>query len=216
MLKLKLQYFGHLMRRVDSLGKTLMLGGVGGRKRRGRQRMRWLDGITDSMDVSLSELRELVMAREAWRAAIHGVTKSRTQLSDWTELNWTELNNKKRSMALRKRKLPWDVSLGLSPASPWVLHSPMPSIGGWGQSAVFLSTVIWLPSIPLNQKILLLKWFIFWLHLEACKIFIPWLGIEPGLPAVDVQGPNHWDTREVSKMIFKGICGQRSLESCSP
>ena len=91
MLKLKLQYLGHVMQRVDSLEKTLMLGGIGGRRRRGQQRMRWLDGTTDSTDVNLGEIRELVMDREAWRAVIHGVAKSRTWLSDWIELNWSRI-----------------------------------------------------------------------------------------------------------------------------
>ena len=129
MLRLKLQYFDHLMRRVDSLEKTLMLGGIGGRRKKGRQRMRWLDGITDLMDVSLSELREMVMEREAWRAAIHGVAKSWTRLSDWTELNWTKLRSYLLSQSSHfsisiHSKNSWEdcqLTVFLPPQSPFLL-----------------------------------------------------------------------------------------------
>ena len=146
MLKLKLQYFGHLMGRTDSLEKTLMLGKIEGKRRRWQQRMRWVDGIIDSMDMSLSKLQELVMDREAWRAAVHGVTKSSTRLSEWTELNWTPAGREETRVQLQYYKAEQRrVNLELkgnkliigSPAGPGVMHFPNES------HIISRSTTLW-------------------------------------------------------------------------
>ena len=159
MLKLKLQYFGHLMWRVDSLEKTLILRGIGGRRRRGQQRMRWLDGITDSLDMSLSKLWELVTDREAWRAAIHGVAKSRTRLSNWIELNWYFFT--KKEIASHSSIVAWRIPWTKEPGGLW-------SMGSW---SVGHDWVTWLHTFSLSHMTLC---FLLVFHYITFPLLLKW------------------------------------------